>query len=62
MSRWQQKGNTLICQPNNKIRFKIMELDEQKFIPVKSTWISGEVIEAESDGKIILKNIDQEGK
>ena len=28
----------------NEVRFKIMDLDEEKFIPVLSGWISGTVV------------------
>jgi len=39
----------------------VIEFDEERFIPVKSNWISGEV--SAVDGKEIkLINVDEEGK
>ena len=55
-------GHSNVCQANNKIRFKIIELDEEKFIPVKSGWINAEVKDVQSSGVVNLVKVEQEGK
>ena len=44
----------------NKIRFKIMDLDAEKFIPITSGWITGtikEIIQDETAMLIKMENV-----
>lgn len=59
---WKDKGHNHLTEKGNKIRFKVMELDEEKFVPVKSEWISGEVEAVSEDGKVELRGVEQPGK
>ena len=40
---WAGKNSRHMCTAGNLIRFKVVELDEEKFVPVKSEWITSEV-------------------
>jgi hypothetical protein len=58
--KWKDMGHGTFCQVSNKVRFKIIEFDEEKFVPVKSGWITGEV-KSILNGVVVLVNVSQEG-
>lgn len=64
LTSWKEKnGEEDIVAVGNEIRFKIMELDEEKFTPVTSGWITGYVtgIEANKDEtNISFKRVTKE--
>jgi hypothetical protein len=59
--KWEEKGHQTLCQITNKVRFKVIEFDEERFVPVKSNWIVGEVSSIEGK-EIKLANVEEEGK
>jgi hypothetical protein len=44
------------------IRFKEIELDEERFVPKTSEWIEATVDKVESDGKLKLIKVTQFGR
>ena len=62
LKRWEEKNQEFIILAKNKIRFKIMELDEEKFVPITSGWITGTVIEIDNTSQnqlIKMENVEK---